>query len=78
MKGRKIQKETKRSGFKDTTKVWGLLNKLADQLRVSMEKSQCFTLGYGEKPEHNKKTPSDSFQVQTSKYFTLSLLWKNG
>lgn len=27
-KGRKIQKETKGSGFKDTVKVWGLLNKL--------------------------------------------------
>lgn len=26
-KGRKIQKETKGLGFKDTVKVWGLLNK---------------------------------------------------
>lgn len=25
-KGKKIQKETKGSGFKDTVKVWGLLN----------------------------------------------------
>lgn len=34
-KGRKIQKETKGLGFKDTVKIWGLLNKLADQVRVS-------------------------------------------
>lgn len=32
----------------------------------------------GRKPKPNKKTPSDSFQVQTLKYFTLSPLWKNG
>lgn len=41
-----------------------------------MEESQCFTLGYGGKPKPNEKTPSDSLQVKTSKYFTLSSLEK--
>jgi hypothetical protein len=31
----------------------------------------------GRNQKRNKETPSDKFQVQTSKYFTLSL-WKNG
>lgn len=76
-KGRKIQKETKGSGFKDTMKVWGLLNKLqvprqGFQLWVSRVRVLVRHLGVWGENQNLTRLPSDSFQVQTSKYYPLS------
>lgn len=52
-----------------------------DQVRVSgcgffMENLSASPGGVGRKSKPNERTPSDSFQVQTSKYFTLPSLEK--
>lgn len=63
MKAREIQKEAERLGPP---------NKMVSQ---GGNGDSALHLGTGEKPKTNKETLPDRLQVQTSKYFTLSL-WK--
>lgn len=76
------QTETRGLGFKDTAKVWGLLHTLeltSEGFRLWVFKWKNLSASPGDmrrKPKPNEKTPSDSFQIQTPKYFTLSSLEK--
>lgn len=76
-KGRKIQKETNSRGWKTPWGSRAILNNCRWSGKGSRfgffkwKNLSASPWDMGRKPKPNKKTPSDSFQVQTAEYFTL-------